>query len=463
MILKYVITMQKEKIFILGVLFFIVLNIGFGFDQNGNECICYNATDCNNAIASSSCSVIKLGKDIDGQIVFNNVSNKVLDGQGHNITYLTNDPVIKFYGNVNNITLKNFHLTGNYGILFSYGKINKNIVINNFTIKLLSNKEYVSGIGIPGSLNYNIKISNFKIILNKSRTAGILIGDLRRISDNENIIIVNGTILDIPGVDIWIHSKKGNNITIKNSVFYGYNGIILIGNNKNIVIEKNDFNSTYQCVEVNGMYVNITNNLLFSDKAKYVSVSNSDLRYVKVFRNYYGKVDRTGYSDKCEDFDLDGICDKPYVLSDNITDFEPLKLWPYRSYDNMYNLTKKCLDELITCLKMVNYSTYDNEVNNCFYKTEECISKKVYLPYKEIFKNLVLNKCNYSINKSNKIEHLLYSYCVKALNMINKKDNKENERVEQNNQKEPLLFYASLVFIVIFILSIFVIKIKNKK
>ena len=59
---------------------------GFGYDQTGNTCTCYDATDCNSAISSSSCSVIKLDANINGTIDFSGVSNKILNGQGHSIS-----------------------------------------------------------------------------------------------------------------------------------------------------------------------------------------------------------------------------------------------------------------------------------------------------------------------------------------------------------------------------------------
>ena len=78
--------MQRQKLLIGILLVFGLIGIGFGYDQTGNTCTCYDAADCNNAISSSSCSVIKLGADINGQITFNSVSNKILDGQGHSIS-----------------------------------------------------------------------------------------------------------------------------------------------------------------------------------------------------------------------------------------------------------------------------------------------------------------------------------------------------------------------------------------
>ena len=74
--------MQRGKILLIGVLLIFFLGLGLSFDINGSTCVCYNATDCNSAINSSSCSIVRLGEDINGSIYFENVSNKILNGQG---------------------------------------------------------------------------------------------------------------------------------------------------------------------------------------------------------------------------------------------------------------------------------------------------------------------------------------------------------------------------------------------
>ena len=85
---------------------------------------------CNNAISSSSCSVIKLGADINGKITFNGISNKILDGQGHSISG-SNYGIWFSDGTTNtNITIENCNISGSYeGIGFSFSSTSTNITI----------------------------------------------------------------------------------------------------------------------------------------------------------------------------------------------------------------------------------------------------------------------------------------------------------------------------------------------
>ncbi len=183
--------MQRGKILIGILVVFGLISIGFGFDQTGNECICYNATDCNNAIASSSCSLIKLGKDIDGQIVFNNVSNKVLDGQNHKI--------IKDYGGS-----------------IRFIKTNSNITIRN--VYIVSGNNFVD-VGVEfdkNSTNSNIIILNSFI---RAYSVGI---DFDRYSNNINVLIENSSISGGHSSGIHIWNSNNINITIKNCNISGY-------------------------------------------------------------------------------------------------------------------------------------------------------------------------------------------------------------------------------------------------
>jgi parallel beta-helix repeat protein len=43
--------------------------------------------------------------------------------------------------------------------------------------------------------------------------------------------------------------------------------------------------------------------------------------------NYWAYPNGTGFSQTCSDSDNNGICDSPYIIDENITDFLPLKLW----------------------------------------------------------------------------------------------------------------------------------------
>jgi len=53
--------------------------------------------------------------------------------------------------------------------------------------------------------------------------------------------------------------------------------------------------------------------------------------------NYWGKMDGTGYSDTCVDANYDGICDNPYTLATNNTDYLPLTKYVPPSFSVVFN------------------------------------------------------------------------------------------------------------------------------
>jgi len=283
--------MQRQKLLIGVLLVFGLFSMGFSFDQTGNTCTCYDAADCNNAISSSSCSVIKLGADINGKITFNGVSNKVLDCQNYKIAGNFWD--IYFSKINNNITITNCKISGNYGIFFSSTK--------NFNIKIKNCKIYSNVLGISFNyekqINTNITIENCNIYGDNGINFDNTI--------NTNITILNNTI-NCYYTGIFFRISTNTNVLIENCSIKATNvGIYLSELSNNITIIKNKFNISKEYIKIWGKVKN-----LFLNNSKY--------------GNYYGKTDGTGYSDTCNDTNYDGFCDQSYSPISGYTDHLPL-------------------------------------------------------------------------------------------------------------------------------------------
>lgn len=143
-------------------------------------------------------------------------------------------------------------------------------------------------------------------------------------SNNRNGILVNG-----------VNNTLSNNIASNNSV----SGIILAGKgNNNNIIRNNIYNNNFG-LEVNS---SSNNNIIYDNILKntynlkiHINFSSNKWNTTKtsgtniiggpyVSGNFWASTNDTGFSQTCTDADRDGICDLPYVLDANNTDYLPL-------------------------------------------------------------------------------------------------------------------------------------------
>ncbi len=195
------------------------------------EVIVHSAEELNKAIKSSNCSVIKLGADIrceiSDKIEFDNISNKILDGNGYKIL-----GSIVFTGNNKNIEITNCSILEN--IEFSCNSNNTKILIKNCVIK--------KGINL-----YSDKITDLKTInttLENKKQIIVLENTDNKIIKNKDIgqlIILNCSNIDILELTLYqtlCISGNNKNITISNcNICEPWEGICLFGTNDKIFIK----------------------------------------------------------------------------------------------------------------------------------------------------------------------------------------------------------------------------------
>jgi len=222
-------------------------------------------------------------------------------------------------------TFENVTGTGNKPILFYNHSVTIKDWNNNVSEIILCNAD-------------NSIIDNLTLIGNENNGL-ILTGG------TENATIKNSYFRDLE----YIFFYRANSNTLSNTLIYSNNyGIYLDDSNSNII--KNSIiydNSGYGIYLysagadgpnlIYNNYLNNTNNFYFGGTI-YSNQWNTTLQSGNniigggfIAGNFWAKPDGTGYSQICNDTNIDGICDDPYSLETNNIDYLPLS--PY--YDGV--------------------------------------------------------------------------------------------------------------------------------
>ncbi len=217
------------------------------------------------------------------------------------------------YVSVENLVIEILNSTLNTSIYNIYFYTNKS---SNNTIRIVNSSMYADYINIVLNDNLNGFVENLVIeILNSTLNA----------SNHHNIYFFTNT-------------SSNNTIRIGNSSLYASNNFLLYSLNKTInnynmlivntsLIGNISFNLTEVTLNISGF-----NNLFLSDQHFVNSSSNISgiLNISKTLGTsiigtpYLGGNYWKGYSDLCPDFDGDGLCELPYIISSNAIDYLPL-------------------------------------------------------------------------------------------------------------------------------------------
>jgi len=245
--------------------------------------------------------VINLGSNQAGIYVYSN-NNTIINNNITGNTTNTNSHGIFIYHTSSN-TVKDNILLYNWHGLYLYGTTSTacthNILANNTVI------ENLNGIYIRYSDN-NI-IRNNTVSNNNDGFFGFY-------SDNNTI------------TDNIVNSNTVNGIFLENSINNTLTGNIIEGNSYGIFCQPSENNSIY-----NNLFNN-SNNFYFSGMAYFNEWNTTKTSQKNIVGgpytggNFWAKPDGTGFSETCNDTDGDGICDTPYTLAANNTDFLPLSL-----------------------------------------------------------------------------------------------------------------------------------------
>lgn len=380
----------------------------FIYNTPVNTNLCYNCSDCNDAINNvTSGWTVKLGDDIftnSSCIDINTKNDIVFDCDAHMITgdytgydtginitnsdnlIIQNCDLKLFYKDITLYNTNNSLLKNNYMINSSYGisvdesndmtYLNQtihsfeNFFVNHFEIYNSKNQNilnanlnsYIRGNSLRGIYVYNsenILINN----LNSTKIAnGIEINTVTNItitnsyfdnnyrgihSFNDNITIYNSTFFD--NTD-GIRSNSNNLIVYDNYFIDNGDGISLYSGN--LLAFNNYFNNTFEAININCISpaCNATLNVANESKTTIIGTSNYGGNY---WRGNNIFID--GYSNYCNDINKDNICDEIYNLSGFI-DYYPLT-----------NNTKIYCDSCESCTELIN----DSNINDTIYLLED--------------------------------------------------------------------------------------------
>jgi hypothetical protein len=222
----------------------------------------------------------------------------VLDCQGHRITG-TRGADAAILINANNFTLKNCTIF-NWGTGVKYGGVtgNSNITDNTFS----SN---INGIIIP-SVGNNLTLNAF---IDNTQKGIMLSGSNNKIIRNRITSVISGAV----GIDVSGTPTGAMNL-IYDNLFNNTNNVVATGAGQNF------WNTTLNC------------------SAGVSSIMNGPC----IGGNYWGKLDRTGFSDTC--VQVDGICNAPNnLLLPNNVDQLPLGIKTTFTSANWTDLQNKSI------------------------------------------------------------------------------------------------------------------------
>ncbi|MEM4396455.1 MAG: DUF2341 domain-containing protein, partial [Candidatus Woesearchaeota archaeon] len=263
---------------------------------------------------------------------YNNLSNTLINQAAASCFHIQSSS----YNQFENIT--GIRCQGRGGFTF-YASSNNNVLKSSF---FFNNSR---GIWIESS--YNNNITNLTIINNTQY--GIYFWSI-----NKNNTIQNSTILNNPLGGIYWHYTS-------------------LSSTANSFIN-NFFNNTNNVVFTGALALNHWNTTLIQGKN---IIGGSFLG-----GNYWATPYGTGYSETCDDFNYDGICDSPYELQGNNIDYLPLKRLPY-------GLSK--VEYISTCQNIVESGYY--VLQNNLTTSSNCINI--------LSNNVVLNCDNKKIQGNN--------------------------------------------------------------
>ncbi len=253
--------------------------------------------------------------------------------------WLDSFPIKILFSN-NNHVKDNIVLTPQYpvlgaGIRLSYS--NNNNLINN-TISVLN----IDGLLITGSQNNTIMMNN--ITTKYTQSYGIFLAD-GYITNTANITLNNVITLDSDSIGI-IASRSTisrNNITTLGinspGIYVGNSSIVYNNIIKTLHPTANSSYGIYWAgyflpeAYVFNNLINTTNSLPVSAIGKSFwntsqSLGDNIVGGPYIGGNFYARANGSGYSQLCNDFNLDGICDIALTHSPNNTDYLPLSKQP---------------------------------------------------------------------------------------------------------------------------------------
>ena len=369
------------------------INIGLDVSQANNNKIRNNTIKYNGYGSSWGGSGLNLWNSRNNEIIgniaeqnngtgisFSGGSSKYNTLKNNFIRYNGRAGVGVWDGNNNNTIISNIIHSNRVGINIwnpilrdGYNIVHKNTIyknegpgisIGNSSRNNISNNDIRDGksAGIQIGQNSNNNIIDKNILVNdtscgivachnsgniitnniaEKNSIGIFLGDSsNNIMRNNAANLNNKPLLSGPpfrspneslgGIYLW---KSNNNVIAKNKVSDNPNYGIFVNSSKNNRIYDNIFNNKNNTKLYNSIY-----NKWNISKTKGINIVGGPY----IGGNFWAFLNGTGFSQKCKDNNIDGICDSRYIINIQNIDYLPLKdIRPPASLTELKNITYK--------------------------------------------------------------------------------------------------------------------------
>jgi parallel beta-helix repeat protein len=276
-------------------------------------------------------------------IVLNSASDNTLSGNNASNNY---GGIILSYSSNNTLSGNNAS-NNTWGVSVFYS-------INNTLNGNTASKNEYNGIYLDYSSNNNMLIDNTLIGNSDNISIGI---QLRRSSN----ILLTGNNVSNNNNGIYLFSSSNDTVS-NNNASNNSNGLFLDASSDNNTLIRNNFPNNNNGIRVSSSSINTLSSNNASNNNKngiYLTNSSNNIIYNNYFNNinnyrlingsgniwnitgisginiiggsyrggnFWGYPNGTGFSQTCADANSDGICDSPYILDSNNTDYLPLAL-----------------------------------------------------------------------------------------------------------------------------------------
>ncbi len=252
---------------------------------------------------------VYLSNSANNTIYSNNVSTFGTTSYG---AYLVGAGSLSNNLSANNLTIYGSTTTGGGGIVLSTNALYNLIIGNNITVKGASSYGIYL---LSGSRYNNISWNNFNL-LNSSSVAI----RLHSASSNNSFIGNNITATATGSLGFDLTSNTDENKLINNSVRSSSYALRIISGNANSIYN-NIFNSTTNNLVSMSSTPNFINKLNTTKTAAINILGGNNIG-----GNYWARSSGTGFSQTCQDVNLDGICDSVYSINAYNKDYLPLTI-----------------------------------------------------------------------------------------------------------------------------------------
>lgn len=319
------------------------------FDCNGHSITGNNTgfaivftNNTNSRLKNCVISGFNTGIFVSGIISYNQSENNIFD----NLTLKNNDQALFIYGADNETISNSYFLNNTFGMdirSVDNSSIHNCVFEDNtygiYTFfwrhNLLQNSEYIGNdYGIystngNGNLIFNVSSVNDNNSFYMVEPINEKIVNSSSTNSNYGIYLEGDNIfkgnLEVSGFNsfnsnISVYLEEADDSKFYNNYFEGEVGVMTFNTPigfSNVTFYNNFFkNNMHYNTSISS---NITLNFNTSNQTKITTINSTSFG-----GNYWTNYNGTGYSEVCNDLDLDNFCDEPYILGVNVTDYLPL-------------------------------------------------------------------------------------------------------------------------------------------